>query len=323
MPPATGTEAVTAPGAPAAGPAPAASGNSELDALYSQLPDEMNPNYWNGMAENAMTTEDYSLAAQRAADLTKQYQENGIPLPSGVVPFPGKLDMQTQQQIRESKTKSSLEATSEQTLRADNVIRNYQPAKQTLDQAAATLATTTTGQLEDTKAYLITALKSLGLTDDAEALDQAVGVQKLNKAFSQILFNGGLKDKIGSQIAATELQMFSRGFGDVSLEPAANRFIVGTMRGILDMDRKRAQDWVDEVGDAPMSRRDIAAWEAKWAEENPISDFVNQSIANTPVKGELNFSDPSSRAKAKPGYKYVLPDGRIAVYNGSEFELGE
>jgi hypothetical protein len=132
-----------------------------------------------------------------------------------------------------------------------------------------------------------------------------------------------LKDKIGSQIAATELQMFSRGFGDVSLEPSANRFIVGTMRGILDMDRKRAQDWIDEVGDTPMSRRDIAAWEANWAKENPISDFVNQSIANTPVKGELNFSDPSSRAKAKPGYKYVLPDGKIAVYNGSEFELGE
>jgi hypothetical protein len=320
MPPATGSEGVVAPGETAA-PAPPSS--NELNSLYSQLPDEQNPNYWTQMAQNAMTTEDYTMASERAAELTKQYQENGIPLPSGVVPFPGKLEMQTQTDIRKFKTESALKATSEQTERADNVIRNYQTTKNTLDQAAATLATTTTGQLEDTKAYLVTALNSLGLSSDAERLDQAVGVQELNKIFSQILFSGGLKDKIGSQIAATELQMFSRGFGDVNLEPAVNRFIVGTMRGILDMDRKRAQDWIAEVGDAPMPRREIAAWEAKWAEENPISDFVNQSIANTPVKGELNFSDPSSRAKAKPGYKYVLPDGRIAVYNGSEFELEE
>jgi hypothetical protein len=216
-----------------------------------------------------------------------------------------------------------LKATSEQTERADTIIRSYQPAKQTLDQAAATLATTTTGQLEDTKAYLVTALKSLGLGGDADRLDQATGVQELNKIFSQILFGGGLKDKIGSQIAATELQMFSRGFGDVSLEPAANRFIVGTMRGILEMDRKRAQDWIEQVGDKPMPRREIAAWEANWAKENPISDFVNEAIANTPVKGELNFADPASRAKAKAGYRYVLPDGTVATYDGQDFIVEE
>ena len=301
--------------------------NSEAESLLSQLPEQQRPSYFYDAARRLASAggspEEVMAIVKQGNDLIQVYIKEGIPLPSGPVPFPGAPQMRTQEQIREARTKSSIEATSEQTLRADNVIRNYQPAKQTLDQAAATLATTTTGQLEDTKAYLITALKSLGLTTDADRLDQAVGVQELNKIFSQILFSGGLKDKIGSQIAATELQMFSRGFGDVSLEPAANRFIVGTMRGILDMDRKRAQDWIDEVGDTPMSRRDIAAWEAKWAEENPISDFVNQSIANTPVKGELNFSDPSSRAKAKPGYKYVLPDGQIAVYNGSEFELGE
>lgn len=326
MPSAAGTEAVTPPGEPAAGGSPASSGNSELDALYSQLPDEMNPNYWNSMAQNAMTTEDYSLAAQRAAELTRQYQENGIPLPSGLVQFPGKSEMQTQQEIRKYQTESGLKATSDQTERADVNIANYQVAKNTLDQAAANLATTQTGQLADTKAYLVTALNSLGLSADADALDQAVGVEKLNKAFSQILFNGGLKDKIGSQIAATELQMFSRGFGDVNLEPAANRFIVGTMRGILDMEYKRSEDWINMVNErngAPMSRRQIAAWQMQWAKDNPITDFVEQSIANTPVKGELNFSDPSSRAKAKPGYKYVLPDNRIAIYNGSEFELEE
>lgn len=266
------------------------------------------------------------MASQRAAELTKQYQENGIPLPSGVVQFPGSLEMQAQKELNKLQTAGAYEATTEQTKRAQTTIANSQSALNTLEQAAQKLQSTTTGQLEDTKAYLVTALNSLGLSSDAERLDQAAGVQELNKIFSQILFSGGLKDKIGSQIAATELQMFSRGFGDVSLEPEVNRFIVGTMRGILDMEIKRAQDWisfVDENRGKPPSRRDITSWEIQWNKDNPITSFVEPSIANTPVKGELNFADPTSRAKAKPGYKYVLPDGQIAVYNGSEFELGE
>jgi len=320
MPPASGAEAVTPPGEAVA------ASSAELNSLYSQLPDEQNPNYWTQMAQNAMTTEDYTMASQRAAELTKQYQENGIPLPSGVVPFPGSLEMQAQKELNKLQTAGAYEATTEQTKRAQTTIANSQNALNTLEQAAQKLRSTTTGQLEDTKAYLVTALNSLGLSSDAERLDQAAGVQELNKIFSQILFSGGLKDKIGSQIAATELQMFSRGFGDVSLEPQVNRFIVGTMRGILNMEIKRAQDWisfVDENGGKPPSRREITSWEIEWNKENPITSFVEPSIANTPVKGELNFSDPSSRAKAKPGYKYILPDGKVAVYNGSEFELEE
>jgi len=320
MPPASGTEAVTPPGETVA------VNSTELNRLYSQLPDEQNPNYWTQMAQNAMTTEDYTMASQRAAELTKQYQENGIPLPSGVVPFPGSLEMQARKELNKLETAGAYEATTEQTKRAQTTIASSQNALNTLEQAAQKLRSTTTGQLEDTKAYLVTALNSLGLSNDAERLDQAAGVQELNKIFSQILFSGGLKDKIGSNIAATELQMFSRGFGDVSLEPEVNRFIVGTMRGILDMEIKRSQDWisfVDENGGKPPSRREITSWEIQWNKDNPITSFVEPSVANTPVKGELNFTDPASRAKAKPGYKYVLPDGRIGTYNGSTFDVEE
>ena len=325
MPPATGVEDV---GGTSTAPAPTqapASGNTELDALYSQLPDELNPNYWTRMAENAMTTEDYNNASQRAAELTKQYQESGIPTRNGVVPFPGKLELQSLQKSNELRTTANFEATQKQTEKAYASIDNYQTNKNTLDQAAATLATTQTGQLADTKAYLVTALKSLGLPADASMIEQAEGTQKLNKAFSQILFGGGLKDKIGSQIAAQELEMFSRGFGDVNLEPSVNRFIIGTMRGILDFEKKRSDDWISfmEGRDKPLSTREIAAWQNDWAKNNKVSDFVNESIANTPVMGELNFSDPSSRAKAKTGYKYVLPNGKIATYNGTAFEVDE
>jgi len=304
------------------------SGAPELDSLYSKLPDEMNPNYWMRMAENAMTVDDYNIAAQRAAELTKQYQENGIPLPSGVVPFPGTIESKRAEQLAELQTKGAYEATSEQTARAQKTVEAYQVSKNTLDQAADKLSKTATGQLEETKSYLVTALNSLGLVDDAKLLDQATGVQELRKVFSQILFAGGLKDKIGSQIAATELEMFSRGFGDVNLEPEVNRFIVGTMRGILDMEAQRARDWVEFVSqpenkNKTLSRSEISAWEIRWNRENPISDFVGQSLANTPVMGEIDWSDPESRKKVKEGYKYVLPDGSIATYNGSGFDVEE
>lgn len=308
-------------GAPVSG-----TGNSELDKLYAQLPDQMNPNYWNSMAQNAMTADDYSTASERAAELTKQYQENGIPLPSGVVPFPGKMEMLTQQDVRKAQTEQAVKATSEQTERAQRNIENFQTTSNVLNQASEKLKTTDTGQLEDTKAYLVTALDSLGLSNDAARLDQASGVQELRKIFSQILFSGGLKDKIGSNVAARELEMFSQGFGDVNLEPTVNRFIVGTMKGILEMENKRSQDWIafaEENGDQPLPRKKITSWEIEWNKNNPISDFVEQAIASTPVKGELDFSNPASRSKAKPGYQYVLPDGRIATYNGEGFEVGE
>ena len=304
--------------APDAGTAPI-SGDSKLDALYSQLPDELNPNYWTRMAKDAMTIDDYNMASERAAELTKQYQDSGIPLPSGRVPFPGGPEMRTAEQIRELKTEGAYKATSEQTERSQKTVENYQTNKNTLDQAAAMLAKTGTGQFEETKSYLVTALNSLGLVSDAGLLEQATGAQELRKIFSQILFSGGLKDKIGSQIAAKELDMFSKGFGDINLEPSVNRFIVGTMRGILDMEAKRAEDWIGFVNkneDTMLSRKQIADWEIKWNKENPISEFVGQSIANTPAKGEITSDTPLESLVV--GYKYIMPDGTMKVYTGKE-----
>lgn len=326
MPPAAGVPAGAPAGVGEAAPIPpsageaATSGATELDALYEQLPDELNPNYWTRMAENAMTVEDYSRASERAAELTKQYQESGIPLPSGIVPFPGTIERQQQEKLAGLQTEGAYKATSEQTERAQTTIGAYQQSKNTLDQAAEKLARIKTGQLEETKTYLVTALNSLGLVDDADLLKQATGVQELRKVFSQILFSGGLKDKIGSQIAARELEMFAAGFGDVNLEPAVNRFIVGTMRGILDMEAQRARDWIafarkPENRGKTFSRSEIVDWEINWNDENPIADFVGQSVANTPVMGEVNWSAPVDEieSKLKPGYKYVIPKGNYPI----------
>jgi hypothetical protein len=302
---------------PAGAEMPIVSG--EAAALLNQLPDEQNPLKIIEMAQGAQTSDDYMAAVKLAQEMLSNYQEKGIPLPGGAVAYPGTYEMQAQKDLTKLRTEGAYKATSEQTERAQKTVASYQPSRNTLDQAATMLATTSTGQFAETKSYLVTALNSLGLSADAGLLQQATGAQELKKIFSQILFNGGLKDKIGSDIAAKELEMFNQGFGNINLEPAVNRFIVGTMRGVLDMEAKRAEDWIkfaDENSDTPLSRRNIVDWEIQWNKQNPISNFVKQSISNTPAKNEVTLDTPEDYFTV--GYKYVMPDGKIKTYTGRE-----
>ena len=323
-----GTEEVVPPEGAAEGDSAA---ENELAEIYSNLPQEQNPYYWDNrvrIAENAGAPELANQYREKAAEIRQRDFERGYFLVPGQgrVPYPGKLDQQQAEELNKLQTAGAYEATSEQTKRAQSNIQTFQSAQSTLQAAAEKLATAETGQFADAKAYLVTALNSIGVPQDAEALQKATTVQELRKVFSQILFSGGLKDKIGSQIAATELEMFSRGFGDVNLEPGANRYIIGTMRGILDMERKRAADWlafVEESGEKPLSRREIAKWEQEWNAENPAADFVKSGIGATPVKGEIDWtrwnSDPDYREAIEftPGYQYVMPTGEVKVYTGN------
>lgn len=300
--------------------------NAEAEKLLSQLPEQQQPAYFykqaERMAKAGSSPQEVMEIVEQGNALLAGYMKDGIPLPTGKVLFPKTIETAQEMKTAELQAQGAYDATKEQTERAQTTVGTYQQSKNTLDQAAEKLARTKTGQLEETKTYLVTALNSLGLVDDADLLKQATGVQELRKVFSQILFSGGLKDKIGSQIAASELQMFAAGFGDVNLEPAVNRFIVGTMRGILDMEAQRARDWIafarkPENRGKTFSRSEIVDWEINWNDENPIADFVGQSVANTPVMGEVNWSAPVDEieSKLKPGYKYVIPKGDYPIGN--------
>ena len=302
-----------------------------LVEIYNNLPQEQNPYYWDNrvrIAENAGNPDLASQYREKAAEIRQRDFERGYFLipGQGRVAYPGKLEQQQAEELNKLQTAGAYDATSEQTKRAQSNIQTFQTAQNALEAAAEKLAKADTGQFAEAKSYLVTALNSIGVPQDAEALEKATTVQELRKIFSQILFSGGLKDKIGSQIAASELEMYSRGFGDVNLEPGANRYIVGTMRGLLEMERKRAADWLaftEESGEKPLSRREIARWEQEWNAENPASDFVKSGIGSTPVKGEIDWkrwnSDPEYRGAIQftPGYQYVMPKGEVKVYTGN------
>jgi hypothetical protein len=98
------------------------------------------------------------------------------------------------------------------------------------------------------------------------------------------------------------------------------------MRGILEMEKQRSQDWIAELDSrdgAPLSRREIVDWEIKWNEENPLSKYIDKGMASTPAAGEIDWSrwgsDENYRQKVqfKQGYQYVMPDGKIKVYTGN------
>lgn len=323
IPAATGEESI---GAPAA-----SSTEDELLNVYKNVPRELNPYFWDQRAAQAEAAANSELAQQyreKAQDIRKtDYDRGFINVPGqGRVPFPGKMEQQRQEELTKLQTEGAYKATSEQTERAQGNIQNFQNASGTLNQAAENIAATTTGQFSELKSNMITALNALGVPQDAARLEQAENIQELRKTFSRLLFDGDIKSKIGSQISGMELQMFSRGFGDVNLEPGANRYIIGTMRGILDMEQKRAADWldyVDSISPQTLSRREIARWEANWNKENPVGDFIKGGIATTPAAGEINWSrwgsDPQYREQTQftQGYQYVMPDGKIKVYTGN------
>lgn len=294
------------------------SGNSELDALYSQLPDEMNPNEWNRIAEDAMTIEDYFRASQRAAELTRQYQENGIPLPGGVVPFPGSIELQTQKTGAEEAKKSDVKIVSDLSAQMSDMQSGFSSRTMIVDGLRESLSTAETGKFAEIKTDIVNAMNTFGLAN-ADMVEEAADLQTAMKYFAQSILDSGMKDKIGPQISNADLILVAQGQGTIENLPAANRRIIGAMYGKLMYDKAKAEAWDDYVsergGIQNISATDSRQWQRKFGEENPIGEFTERGIAETPVAGELSVKRKPEYFKE--GFKYVDPkNGRIFIVKG-------
>lgn len=306
-------------------PAGAASESAELDKLYSQLPDEMNPNYWVSMAKNAMTVEDYTSASQRAAELTAQYQKEGIPIPSGAVSFPGMSEKQARQKRVELGAEQSGKSVNQ--IYTDLVSapqQNYAQTYNSLQQASEVLQNFESGSLATVKGQITGLMQSLGLPVDQKSLENAADVEKLQKIFIGGLLNSGLREKFGT-VAVGELDLAMKSTGSPNTQPSANRSIVGTMKGVMDWQRGRAEalaQFIEENGGLnavdPIALQKYAS---TW--DNELPKYVEAAIADTPVKGDIDWSSPEARKRVKVGRKYILPDGRVATYTDGGFEVAE
>ncbi len=298
----------------------------EQATIFSQLPPEQNPMTFIQMAQGAATSDDYFKAVDAATKLMEDYKANGIMLPSGkVVPLPGSYENQAQ--------KKRVELGAEQAGKSVNQIytdlvaspqQNYAQTYNSLQQASNVLQNFESGSLATVKGQIAGLMQSLGLPVDEASLESAANVEKLQKIFIGGLLNSGLREKFG-QVAVGELNLAMKSTGNADTQPAANRSIVGTMKGVLDWQKERAAGIADFIqqngGLTNVDPIALQKYSSTWDEQLP--DFVESGIANTPVKGEINFSDPKSREKTKAGRKYILPDGSVATYNGETFETEE
>lgn len=201
-------------------------------------------------------------------------------------------------------------------------LQGYAKSYNALNQAANVLQNFESGSLAELKANIAGMSQALGLPVDQDQLNSAADYQKFTKLMIGGLLDSGLRDKLGN-VALGELELALKSTANGENQPAANRSIIGTYKGVLDWQRDRAKALKNYVqmkgGIAKVDPLDLQSVASEW--DDVLGEYVNDALADTPVKGDINFSDPEARKRAKPGWKYILPDGRVGTYNGSGFEV--
>ena len=310
---------------PPAAPTPP---EGEAVSLLSKLPPGQNPYALLEAADRAAKAGDpelYQSLLEQSQKLMQDYKATGIPMPDGtVVPFPG-----SQESLARGERLKTL-ATGEAT-QVNEYNKGISEAQSTfnsrgivVDGLRQALSTAETGKFAELKADLVNAAASLGLAN-SEQIAEAEDIQIAMKYFAQGILDSGMKDSIGPQISNADLILVAKGQGTVENLPVANRKIVGAMYGKLMYDRAKNaafDNFVAERGGlASVTPTDIRNWERNFSKTEPVSKYIEQGIANTPVAGELDATRPPDYLK--PGYKYVHPNGRVFLYKGTKEVNGQ
>ena len=292
--------------------------NPALAQLYSQLPDDQNPYKLLEKAARAQTFEMKKGYTDQANALTQQYRDNGIPLPSGNVNFPGVPEAAAERKRIEAIGEGEAKNITEFNDQMSDMQTGFGSRSLIVDGLRETLTTAESGRFAEFKSELVNAAASLGLAN-ADQIEQAADIQTAMKFFAQSILDSGMKDKIGPQISNADLMLVAKGQGTIENLAAANRNILGAMYGKLLYDRAKVAGWdefVEEKGGlSNISSTDRRKWEREFGQENKIMDFVKQGKADTPVAGELSVNrDPSY---FKEGWKYVDRNtGRVFIVKG-------
>lgn len=331
-----GQEAAATPGAvataplppPAEGGVPPMPGLSpEAANIFNKLPPGQNPYKILQDAENAKiagNAELYQSLLKQSQDMLADYKANGITMPDGtVVPMPGSQEVAARGKKLEGLATGEANQVTKYNEGISETQASLTPRTIVTDGLRSALASTETGKFSEMKADIINAAASLGLAN-ADQIAEAEDIQVAMKYFAQGILDSGMKDKIGPQISNADLTLVAKGQGTVENLPVANRKIVGAMYGKLMYDRAKSaafDQFVTEKGGlANVSPTDIRNWERDFAKTDPVSKYVDEGIANTPVAGELYNRDEDY---LKPGYKYVHPNGRVFIYHGMKDVNGQ
>lgn len=302
--------------------------NSEIASLMSKLPRGQNPYALLEDAERAKAAGDpglYQSLLDQANKLMERYSDKGVPTPDGgFVPFPGSQESAARGKRLETLATGEAAQVNEYNKAVSETQSSFTPRSIVVDGLRQALSTAETGKFAEFKADIVNAAASLGLAN-AEQIAEAEDIQVAMKYFAQGILDSGMKDKIGPQISNADLLLVAKGQGTVENLPVANRKIVGAMYGKLMYDRVKNAAFdafvAERGGLANVTPTDIRNWERDFGKREPVSKYIEQGIANTPVAGELDATRPEGYLK--PGYKYVHPTGKIFIYNGKKEVNGQ
>lgn len=310
----------------AATPAPVAA-EDELRSIYDKLPQQQNPYYWEQRAKMAEAAANAELANQyreKADEIRKADYERGyFNVPGqGRVPYPGKLEQELDVSGAKEEQNIAIKALDEAETEIQKMQSGFSQKTLTLNGLADALSRGETGALSELKAYTINILNSFGMAG-AEEVEQAQNIQEIVRYLGEALAsNPDVKQNFGPQISNADIKIMMGVQGSIADLPGANRRVVGAALGKLAWDKQKVRAWTEFSQQAResgkrLTRSDITQFnmdfsDGKYTDGKTSSDYVREAIANTPVMGEINWSDPNP-SRLKKGYKYIVPKGSYPI----------
>ena len=302
----------------------------EGQQFLSALPPDKNPEYLRAQARrNATNPEVVKSFLERADRAQESLDEQGGAIINGkFVPVPGKVAAEADKTriIEGTKLRETQSVANETDLRDKYVARV--PIASNIVALEQILERFQTGQLSDVITQIPAIANALGIEVDPSKLETRAQQEAFLKSSLQLMFNQ--VKALGARVLVSEIDNMKRATPDPNLQPAANRTILGQMKGALLAEDKfydDFQNWRSEKGGS-YSAQEYDRFMIDWKKSNPLESFVEEAKANTPVRGDLPPPD-----QMKKGYKYIIPadkmtpekqaqypNGAVVTWNGQGFE---
>ena len=172
------------------------------------------------------------------------------------------------------------------------------------------------GPLFEQKGLLAGLAVALGVASEEDA-QQATTSDLLAKLYGQVALGS---DLLGSANTAgsEKVMQAQRALGSQNLTPAASREIVGSMTGQIMWQNDMINDYnklVGKYGPTGITPAMLNEFKDRWGQA--LDGYVTQGMANTPVKGEIDWNSGPKASDFVKGYKYVMPDGKVKIFTGS------
>lgn len=297
--------------------------------FLSALLPERNPEYLLEQArKNANNPDVVKSFIDRANAAQESLDEQGGAIINGkFVPIPGKVSAEAlkAQTIEGAKLREAQLVVNETDLRDKYVARV--PIASNITALEQILERFQTGQLSDVITQIPAIASALGIKVDPDKLETRAQQEAFLKSSLQLMFNQ--VKALGARVLVSEIDNMKRATPDPNLQPAANRTILGQMKGALLAEDKfydDFQNWRSSKGSYTSQEYD--RFMIDWKKSNPLESFVEEAKANTPVRGDLPPPD-----QMKKGYKYIIPadkmtpekqaqypNGAVVTWNGQGFE---